>query len=65
MAQLAIAWVLMNSNVSSAITGTSRPDQIYETVKAFDVKKKLTPEVMEEIEKILGNKPEEITMRFS
>ena len=65
MAQLAIAWVLMNSNVSSAITGTSRPDQIYETVKAFDVKKKLAPEVMEEIEKILGNKPEEITMRFS
>jgi aryl-alcohol dehydrogenase-like predicted oxidoreductase len=65
LAQLAIAWVLMNPNVSSAITGTSRPEQIYETVKAFDVKKKLTHEVMEEIEKILGNKPEEVTLRFT
>lgn len=65
MAQLAIAWVLKNPNVSSAITGTSRPEQIYETVKAFDVAKKLTPELMEEIEKILDNKPEEVTLRFT
>ncbi|HET6213441.1 MAG TPA: aldo/keto reductase family protein [Micromonosporaceae bacterium] len=38
MAQLAIAWVLQNSNVSSAIVGASRPDQVYDNVKAAGVK---------------------------
>jgi aryl-alcohol dehydrogenase-like predicted oxidoreductase len=38
MAQLAIAWVLQNSNVSSAIVGASRPEQVYDNVKASGVK---------------------------
>ncbi|KAH8811848.1 putative voltage-gated K channel beta subunit [Xylogone sp. PMI_703] len=57
LANLAMAWVLKNPRVSSAITGASRVEQVYESVKAFDVAKKLTPEIMEEIESILGNKP--------
>ncbi len=37
MAQLAIAWVLNNSNVSSAIVGATRPEQLHDNVKALDV----------------------------
>lgn len=61
---LAYAWVLKNKNVSSAITGASRPEQVYESVKAVAAYHKLTPEIMEEIEAILGNKPIEMTKRF-
>ncbi|EHR60140.1 aldo/keto reductase family protein [Saccharomonospora cyanea] len=34
MAQLAVAWVLQNPNVASAIIGASRPEQVHENVKA-------------------------------
>ena len=34
MAQLAVAWVLQNPNVSAAIIGASRPEQVTENVKA-------------------------------
>ncbi|KAJ4993686.1 voltage-gated potassium channel subunit beta 2 [Stagonosporopsis vannaccii] len=64
VATLSMAWVLSNKNVSSAITGASRPEQIYQTVKAIDVYRKLTPEVLEEIEGIFKNKPAEVTPRF-
>lgn len=64
-AQLALAWVLKNENVSSAITGASRPEQIYQSVQAIEVKDRLTKEIMEEIEGILGNKPVELTLRFT
>jgi aryl-alcohol dehydrogenase-like predicted oxidoreductase len=37
MAQLAIAWVLQNPNVSAAIVGATRPEQLQETVKASGV----------------------------
>ena len=36
-ASVALAWVLRNQNVSSAIVGASRPEQIAENVKALDV----------------------------
>ena len=36
-ASVALAWVLQNENVSSAIVGASRPEQIAENVKALDV----------------------------
>ncbi|KAH6876067.1 NADP-dependent oxidoreductase domain-containing protein [Alternaria rosae] len=64
VATLSMAWVLSNKNVSSAITGASRPDQIYQTVKAVDVYRKLTKENLEEIEEVMGSKPEALTMRF-
>ena len=37
MAQLAVAWVLQNPNVASAIVGATRPEQLQETVKASGV----------------------------
>jgi aryl-alcohol dehydrogenase-like predicted oxidoreductase len=37
-AQLAIAWVLQNPNVSSAIIGATKPSQIKENVKAAGIK---------------------------
>jgi voltage-dependent potassium channel beta subunit len=57
-AQLALAWVLINPNVSSVITGASRPEQVRENMGALAVTEKLTPEIMERIEDILANKPE-------
>ncbi|KZM24781.1 uncharacterized protein EKO05_0003470 [Ascochyta rabiei] len=64
VATLSMAWVLSNKNVSSAITGASRPEQIYQTVRAVHVYRQLTPEVLERIEAIFGNKPAEVTQRF-
>jgi voltage-dependent potassium channel beta subunit len=58
MAQLALAWVLMNSNVSSVITGASRPEQVRENMGALAITERLTAEVMGRIEAILANKPE-------
>jgi len=56
-AQLALAWCLTNPNVSTAITGASRPEQVKENMKAADVVEHLTPEVLEKIEEIVANKP--------
>jgi aryl-alcohol dehydrogenase-like predicted oxidoreductase len=50
-ASVALAWVLRNENVSSAIVGASRPEQIGENVKALDVV--LEPDFVEAIEKVL------------
>jgi aryl-alcohol dehydrogenase-like predicted oxidoreductase len=63
-AALALAWVLRNKNVSSAITGASRPEQVYESAKAFAVVKKLTPEILDEIDAVLGNKPPVLVRRY-
>jgi aryl-alcohol dehydrogenase-like predicted oxidoreductase len=51
-AAVALAWVLQNSNVSSAIVGASRPEQIAENVKALDIE--LEPDFVEAIEKALA-----------
>jgi aryl-alcohol dehydrogenase-like predicted oxidoreductase len=53
MAQLAVAWVLQNDNVASAIIGASRPEQVYENVKASGVT--LEPAIVERIDKVLGD----------
>jgi len=63
-ANLALAWVLSNKNISSAIIGASKPEQIDENVKALEIIEKLTPEIKEEIEKVLENKPAAHTPRF-
>jgi aryl-alcohol dehydrogenase-like predicted oxidoreductase len=52
MSQLAIAWVLQNPNVSSAIVGASSPQQIAENTLASGVV--LDQKVMEAIEEALG-----------
>lgn len=64
-AALALAWVIKNPNVSSAITGASRPAQIGMSLKALDLQEKLTPEVMREVDEALGNKPVLQPRRFT
>ena len=53
MAQLAIAWVLQNENVATAIIGATRPEQIDENVKAAGVK--LDSETMSAIDEVLAD----------
>lgn len=59
LAQLALAWTLKNPNVSTVITGASRPEQVTENMKAIAAAEKLTPDIMQRIDEILGNKTEE------
>ena len=54
LSQLALAWCLKNPNVSTAITGATRPEQVRENAAAADHVDRLTPEIMERIEKILS-----------
>ena len=55
MAQLAIAWVLAEPDVSVAIVGASRPEQLEENVKASGVK--LDADMMQAIDQALGTVP--------
>jgi len=58
LAQLALAWCLKNPNVSTVITGASRPEQVSENMKALEVPPKLDSDILEQVEIILGNKPQ-------
>lgn len=58
-AQLAIAWILRRKDVSSVITGASRIEQLDENIQAAEAVGKLTDNVLETIEKVLGNHPDE------
>lgn len=53
MAQLSIAWVLSNDNVSAAIIGASRPEQVHDNAKAAGVT--LPAEVLSRIDEVLGD----------
>lgn len=53
MAQLAIAWILKNPNVSTVITGASSVNQVKENIKSVEIKEKLTDDIMNEIKNIL------------
>ncbi|MCU1506482.1 MAG: hypothetical protein QOD27_1722 [Microbacteriaceae bacterium] len=52
LAQLAIAWVLQNPNVASAIIGASRPEQVTSNVAAAGVV--LEPAVLAQIDAVIG-----------
>lgn len=56
MSQLAIAWVLQNPNVATALVGASRPEQVAENVKASGVV--IPPELMSAIDAALGDSVE-------
>ena len=62
MAQLSMAWVLYNKNVSTAITGASSSQQLIETCKSVELLKKFTPAIDKRIEEIFQNAP---TGKFS
>jgi aryl-alcohol dehydrogenase-like predicted oxidoreductase len=51
MAQLAVAWVLQNDNVSSAIIGASRPEQVHDNAAASGVK--LDADLLTKIDDVL------------
>ena len=55
LAQMALAWILKNPNVSTVITGASKLQQVKENMKAMDVVSQLTPDVMERIQTIMGD----------
>lgn len=60
MARFSLAWCLKNENVSTVITGASKPEQVSQNMKAIDAVDQLTPDVMEQVENILNNKPDGI-----
>jgi len=57
LAELAIAWTIKNPNVTTAILGATKKQQLTENLKALEVLPMLNGEVMEKIEGILQNKP--------
>lgn len=58
-AQLAIAWLLRRKDVSSVISGATTVDQLKENLTAGDAAGKLTDDILEQIEQVLGNYPDE------
>jgi voltage-dependent potassium channel beta subunit len=57
-AQLALAWCLTNPDVSTVITGASKPHQVKENMQALDVVDQIDDAVEARIEDILDNEPE-------
>jgi aryl-alcohol dehydrogenase-like predicted oxidoreductase len=53
MAQLAVAWVLQNPSVSSAIVGATRPEQVHDNARAAGVK--LQAAILRRIDEVLGD----------
>lgn len=49
LAQLSIAWCLKNPNVSSVITGASRPEQVADNMRALEVVERLDAPMMQRI----------------
>ena len=64
LTQLSIAWCIKNTDVSTAILGAMNPDQIKEDLKALEVSKKLSKEILEEIETIMKNAPKGVVAYF-
>lgn len=58
LATLSIAWCLTNPNVTTAILGATREDQLKENLKALEVYPKLTEDILAQIDEIIGTKPE-------
>jgi voltage-dependent potassium channel beta subunit len=57
LAALSIGWCIKNPNVTTAILGATKREQLYDNLKALDVLPKLSHEVMDEIETIIATKP--------
>ena len=57
-AELAVAWTLKNKDVSTAIFGVSRPSQLTENLRAVEVSRLLTAEVLAKIEDIMKTRPD-------
>ncbi|XP_069841997.1 voltage-gated potassium channel subunit beta-3 isoform X1 [Dendropsophus ebraccatus] len=55
--QLAIAWCLRSEGVSSVLLGVSNCDQLIENLGSIQILSQITPQIIAEIDQILGNKP--------
>lgn len=55
---LSIAWCISNPNVTTAILGATRREQLEENLKALDLLPQLTPDVLQRIEDIMQTKPD-------
>jgi aryl-alcohol dehydrogenase-like predicted oxidoreductase len=59
VAQLAIAWLLRRKEISSVITGATDIKQLQENLDSAEAVEKLNDDVLDQIEHILGNYPDE------
>lgn len=59
MAQLAIAWLLRRKDISSVITGATNMQQLHDNLGSAEAVEKLNDEILENIEQILDNYPDE------
>ena len=57
LATLAIAWCIRNPNVTTAILGATKEAQLTENLKALELYPRLTDELMERIDTVMGTKP--------
>lgn len=57
VAELSLAWCIRNPNVTTAILGATRKEQLLQNLKAVEAMKKLDTAVLQRIETIVGTKP--------
>lgn len=57
MATLSLAWTINNPNVTTAIIGATKKEQLLENLKAIDAIHKLTPQVLQKIDETMQTKP--------
>jgi voltage-dependent potassium channel beta subunit len=57
MASLSIGWCIKNPHVTTAILGATKKEQLLDNLKAVDAMQKLTPDILEKIERIMYTKP--------
>lgn len=57
LATLSIAWCISNPNVSTAILGATKEQQLEENLKALEIYPQLTPAILQEIDDIMQTKP--------
>jgi voltage-dependent potassium channel beta subunit len=57
MSQLSIAWCIKNPDVTTAILGATKKEQLLENLKSLEAAQKLTADVMKQIDDIAGTKP--------
>jgi len=58
VADLALAWVIKNSNVSVMLLGASKKSQLEENVKCLELARRLSAQNLADINKILDNQPQ-------
>jgi voltage-dependent potassium channel beta subunit len=58
LAQMSIAWCIKNPNVTTAILGATKKEQLLENLGALEAKERLTADIMQQIDEIVQTKPQ-------